>query len=344
MIVRREDGAGGKFMVDFLKKHIISRFGECRLGEIALADMDDSSDFNEFVLTTDSYVVSPPIFRGGSIGSLAICGTSNDLAVMGAQPYAFSLSLIIQEGFEIEKLGKILDDVQFWLSKLDANLITGDTKVVEANIDIIVNTAGVGVRNEHLTKNLEVVRDFRDYPFNWVRDCGLKEGDAIIVSGNIAEHGVAVMLERGFEFELDVKSDVYPIWLFLKDVLDVGGITAMKDPTRGGLAAALNEMAEKSGVGIIIEEEKIPIREDIKGFCELLGLDPLSMANEGKVVMGVVADMAEDVLKALHRAGQKNAEIIGYATSEFEDVVMETVVGTKKVIPPPMADPIPRVC
>ncbi len=344
MIVRREDGAGGKFMVDFLKKHIISRFGECRLGEIALADMDDSSDFNEFVLTTDSYVVSPPIFRGGSIGSLAICGTSNDLAVMGAQPYAFSLSLIIQEGFEIEKLGKILDDVQFWLSKLDANLITGDTKVVEANIDIIVNTAGVGVRNEHLTKNLEVVRDFRDYPFNWVRDCGLKEGDAIIVSGNIAEHGVAVMLERGFEFELDVKSDVYPIWLFLKDVLDVGGITAMKDPTRGGLAAALNEMAEKSGVGIIIEEEKIPIREDIKGFCELLGLDPLSMANEGKVVMGVVADMAEDVLKALHRAGQKNAEIIGYATSEFEYVVMETVVGTKKVIPPPMADPIPRVC
>ncbi len=344
MIVRREDGAGGKFMVEFLKRHIVSRFGKCRVGEIAMEDMDDSSDFDGFVLTTDSYVVSPPVFRGGSIGSLAICGTSNDLAVMGAKPYAFSLSLIIQEGFEVETLEKILEDVKFWLTELGAELITGDTKVVESNVGIIVNTSGVGARNESLEKNLEVVREFRKYPFNWIRDCGLGEGDAIIVSGNIAEHGVAVMLERGFEFEIDVKSDVYPVWLFLRDVLEVGGITAMKDPTRGGLASALNEMAEKSGVGILIEEERIPIREDVRGFCELLGLDPLTMANEGKVVMGVVPDMAEDVLRALHRAGQKNAEIIGYATSEFEEVVMETVVGTKKVVPPPVADPIPRVC
>ncbi len=344
MIVRREDGAGGKLMMEFLKTHVISRFGECRLGEISLSDMDDSSDFDGFVFTTDSYVVNPPIFKGGSIGSLAICGTSNDLAVMGAQPYAFSLSLIIQEGFEIEKLERILDDVRFWLSELNAKLITGDTKVVEANVEIIVNTSGVGIRNEHLARNLEVVREFRDYPFSWIRDCGLRDGDAIIVSGNIAEHGVAIMIERGFEFDVDVKSDVYPVWLFLKDALDVGGITAMKDPTRGGLASALNEMSEKSGVGIIIEEERIPIREDVKGFCELLGLDPLSMANEGKVVMGVVGEMADDVLKALHKAGQRDAEIIGYATSEFEEVVMETVVGTRKIVPPPVADPIPRVC
>ena len=149
---------------------------------------------------------------------------------MGAQPYAFSLPLIIQEGFEIEKIEKILDDVKFWLSKLDANLITSDTKVVEANVDMIINTSGIGIRNEHLAKNLEVVREFRGYPYSWIRDCGLKEGDVIIVSGNIAEHGVAIMLERGFE--LDVKSDVYPVWLFLKNILDVG-ITTMKDPTRG---------------------------------------------------------------------------------------------------------------
>ncbi len=344
MIVRREDGAGGKFMFDFLKKHVVSRFGDSRLGEISLSDMDDSSDFDGFVLTTDSYVVSPPVFRGGSIGSLAVCGTSNDLAVMGAQPYAFTLSLIIQEGFEVEKLERILDDFKFWLSKLDAKLITGDTKVVEANVEIIVNSSGVGIDNEHLRKNITVVREYRDYPYRWVRDCGLGDGDAIIVSGNVAEHGVAIMLERGFEFELDVRSDVYPVWLFLKDVLDVGGITAMKDPTRGGLASALNEMAEKSGVGILIEEERVPVREEVKGFCELLGLDPLSMANEGKVVMGVVSDMAEDVLKALHKAGQKDAEIIGYATSKFEEVVVETSIGTRKVLPPPMADPIPRVC
>jgi len=344
MIVRREDGAGGKFMFEFLKKHIISRFGESKIGEIALADMDDSSDFDGFVLTTDSYVVSPPIFRGGSIGSLAICGTSNDLAVMGAKPYAFTLSMIIQEGFEVNKLEKILDDVEFWLSKLDAKLITGDTKVVEANVEIILNSSGVGIGNEHLDRNIEVVREYRDYPYRWIRDCGLREGDAIIVSGNLAEHGIAIMLERGFDFDIDVESDVYPVWLFLREALDVGGITAMKDPTRGGLASALNEMAEKSGVGILIEEERLPIRDDVKGFCELLGLDPLSMANEGKVVMGVVKDMAEDVLKALHKAGQRNAEIIGYATSEFEEVVMETSIGTRKVVPPPMADPIPRVC
>ncbi len=344
MIVRREDGAGGKYMAEFLRKHVMSRFGNGRLGEIALMDMDDSADFDGYVFTTDSYVVSPPIFRGGSIGGLAICGTSNDLAVMGAKPYAFSLALIIQEGFKIEDLERILSDIEFWLSEIDASLITGDTKVVEANIEMIVNTSGIGIRNCFLERNLEVVREYREYPYKWVRDCGLREGDVIIVSGNIAEHGVAIMLSREFDFDLDVKSDVYPVWLFLKDALNVGGITAMKDPTRGGLANALNELAEKSRIGIFIEEERIPIRDDVKSFCELLGLDPLNMANEGKVVMGVVEDLADDVLKALHKAGQRDAEIIGYATSEFEEVVMETVVGTKKVVPPPTADPIPRVC
>jgi hydrogenase expression/formation protein HypE len=344
MIIRREDGAGGKYMGEFLKKHVMSRFGNCKAGEIALADMDDSSDFDSYVFTTDSYVVSPPIFRGGSIGSLAVCGTANDLAVMGAKPYVFSLALIIQEGFEVDVFRRIMDDIERWISKLDAKLITGDTKVVSANIEIAINTSGIGIRNCSLEKNLEIVREYRDYPYNWIRDCGLSDGDAIIVSGNIAEHGVAIMLSREFDFELEVESDVYPVWLFLQDVLKVGGITAMKDPTRGGLANTLNELAEKSGVGMIIEEERIPIREDVRGFCELLGLDPLSMANEGKVVMGVVADMADEVLKALHRAGQKDAEIIGYATSEFEEVVMETIVGTKKIVPPPTADPIPRVC
>jgi hydrogenase expression/formation protein HypE len=178
-----------------------------------------------------------------------------------------------------------------------------------------------------------------------IRDKGLADGDAIIISGNIAEHAAAIMASReGFGFDLNVESDVYPVWLFIKEVMSTGGITAMKDPTRGGVAAALNEIAEKSGVGILVEEERISIREDVKSFCDLLGLDPLTMANEGKVVMGVVADVAEDVLKALRKAGQKEAEIVGYATSEFNEVVMETVVGTKKVVPPHTADPIPRVC
>ena len=344
MIIRREDGAGGKYMNEFLKKHVMNRFGTHAVGEISLGDMDDSSDFDGYVFTTDSYVVSPPVFKGGSIGSLAVCGTSNDLAVMGAKPYVLSLAMIIQEGFEVEVFKGIMDDVERWVSEIGVKLITGDTKVVSANVEMVINTSGIGVRCEELEKNLSVVREYRDYPFRWVRDRGLREGDAIIVSGGLAEHGVAVMLSRELDFEIDVESDVYPVWLFLRDALRVGGITAMKDPTRGGLANALNEIAEKSGVGILIEEERIPIRDDVKAFCDILGLDPLSMANEGKVVMGVVEDLAEDVLKALHRSGQRDAEIIGYATSEFEEVVVETVVGTKKVLPPPTADPIPRVC
>lgn len=341
--IRKEDGAGGKYMMDFLKKHIVSRF-DSKANEISLSDLDDSSDFFDYLFTTDSYVVDPPVFPGGSIGSLAICGTSNDLAVKGAQPKFFSLSLILQDGFKVEVLEKILSDIEQWLKEIDGMILTGDTKVVESNVGIIVNTTGIGLKNEHLDRNIEIVREYREYPYNWVRDKGLKDGEAIIVSGNIAEHGTAILAFReGFEFEMDVKSDVYPVWKFVKEALDVGGITAMKDATRGGIAGVLNEMAEKSGVGILIEEEKIPIRDDVRSFCNLLGLDPLNMANEGKVVMGVVPDLAEDVLKTIKKF-DKNAEIIGYATEEFEEVVMETIIGTRKVVPQPLADPIPRVC
>jgi hydrogenase expression/formation protein HypE len=345
MIVRKEDGAGGKYMVEFLKKYVISRF-DSRIAEISLVDMDDSTDFHpDYVLTTDSYVVDPPVFPGGSIGSLAVCGTSNDLSVLGAKPVFLSLSLILQDGFPISTLEKILDDAEYWLKELGAKIITGDTKVVESNIGIAVNTSGIGTRNGCLEKNLEVLREYRNYPYSWVRDSGLADGDAIIVSGCIAEHAAAIMASReGLEFDLDVKSDTYPVWLFLSKALETGGISAMKDPTRGGIAATLNEMAEKSRIGMLIEQERIPVREDVKSFCDVLGLDPLIMANEGKVVMGVVSDQAEDVLKTLKKAGQKDASIIGYATSEFQEVVIETLIGTRKILPSPAADPIPRVC
>ena len=342
-LIRKEDGAGGKYMMEFLKKHIISRF-DYKANEISLSDLDDSSDFFDYLLTTDSYVVDPPIFPGGSIGSLAVCGTANDLAVKGAEPKFFTLSLILQDGFEVKTLEKILEDIKFWLKEIDAMILTGDTKVVESNVGVIINTSGIGLKNEYLEKNIEIVKEYRDYPYNWVRDKGLQNGEAIIVSGNIAEHGTAILAFReGFEFEIDVKSDVYPVWKFVKECLNVGGITAMKDATRGGIAGVLNEMAEKSGVGILIEEERIPIRDDVKSFCDLLGLDPLNMANEGKVVMGVVSEVANDVLKVI-RKFDKNAEIIGFTTNEFDEVVMETVIGTRKVVPQPLADPIPRVC
>jgi len=343
--IRKEDGAGGKYMMDFLKKYIIPRF-DSRVIEIALSDLDDSSDFHsDYLLTTDSYVVDPPIFAGGSIGSLAICGTANDLAVKGAEPKYITFSLVIQDGFVLKDLEKILDDANYWLKKIKAKIITGDTKVVDSGVGIIVNTSGIGTRNEHLLRNLAIVREYRNYPYNWIRDKGLSEGDVIIVSGNIAEHATAVMISREeFEFEIDVKSDVYPVWLFVKEILDEGGITAMKDPTRGGLAAVLNEFAEKSGYGIFIEEERVPIREEVKSFCELLGLDPLTMANEGRVVIAAVEEKAEDILKRLKKTGQKDAEIIGHVTSDFKEVIMETNIGSKRIIPPPVADPIPRVC
>lgn len=345
MIVRKEDGAGGKYMVDFLRKHFISKFNS-RVGEISLEDMDDSTDFHsDYVLTTDSYVVDPVVFPGGSIGSLAICGTCNDISVLGAEPSFLSLSLIIQDGFSVETLEKIVEDMEYWLKETNAKIITGDTKVVESNIGILANTSGVGLRNDPLDKNLGVVKEYRDYPYRWIRDSGLASGDAIIVSGGIAEHGTAIMSSReGLEFEIDVESDVYPVWLFVKKAMENGGITSMKDPTRGGIAGTLNEMAEKSGTGIMVDEEKVPIREDVKGFCDVLGLDSMSMANEGKVVMGVCPDLAEDVLKALEKAGQEDAEIVGYATDEFQEVVVETIVGTKKILPSPASDPIPRVC
>lgn len=343
-MIRREDGAGGKYMTEFLRKRIFSKL-DARVGEISLSDMEDSADFDaNYVFTTDSYTAFPPVFRGGSIGSLAVCGTSNDLAVMGAQPAFMSLAFIIQEGFDEGIFEKIVEDIRHWTGKIGVKIITGDTKVVEMNAGIFVNTSGIGVRNEALEKNLEVLREYRDYPYRWIRDKGLKAGDAIIISGNIAEHGLAMLLEReNLGFEIEVESDVQPVWFVVKSAMEVGGVSAMKDPTRGGIAEALNEMAEKSGVGILVEEERIPVREDVIGVCEALGLDPFTMANEGKVVMGVEGEMAEEILGVLRRF-DRNAEIIGYATDDFREVVVRTRIGTTKILPWPTIDPIPRVC
>ncbi len=343
-MIRREDGAGGKYMTEFLRKWIFSKL-DSKVGEISLSDMEDSADFDEmYVFTTDSYTASPPVFRGGSIGSLAVCGTSNDLAVMGAEPAFMSLALIIQEGFDEGVFERIMEDVRHWAEKVGVRIITGDTKVVEMNAGIFINTSGIGVRNDALEKNLEVLREYRDYPYRWVRDRGLKAGDAIIISGNIAEHGLAMLLEReNLGFEVEVESDVQAVWFAVKSAMEVGGISAMKDPTRGGIAEALNEMAEKSGVGILVEEERVPVREDVMGVCEALGLDPFAMANEGKVVMGVEREMSEDVLKVLRRF-DRNAEIVGYATDEFGEVVVKMRIGTTKILPWPTMDPIPRVC
>ena len=343
-MIRREDGAGGKYMTEFLKGRIFPLI-DSKACEISLSDMEDSADFHEdFLFTTDSYTAFPPVFRGGSIGSLAICGTSNDLAVMGAEPAFMSLSLIIQEGFDEGLFEHIMNDIAEWVRKTGVRIITGDTKVVEMNAGIFINTSGIGRRNRYLENNIAVIREYREYPFRWIRDCGLKDGDVIIVSGNIGEHGISMLLEReDLGFEIDVESDVNAVWSAVRDAMDAGGITAMKDPTRGGIAETLNEMSEKSGTGIIIHEESIPVRDDVRAVCDALGLDVLSLANEGRAVMGVIPEMADDVLKVLKKH-DRNASIIGHATSEFDQVVVKTAIGTQKILPPPALDPVPRVC
>ncbi|MCQ8897903.1 MAG: AIR synthase-related protein, partial [Hadesarchaea archaeon] len=199
---------------------------------------------------------------------------------------------------------------------------------------------------EELERNLREVRRYREMRSRWLLDSNLRPGDKILVSGTVGDHGVAILSAReGYGFETEVRSDVAPLNGLIREALEVGGIVAMKDPTRGGLANALNEWSEKSGVGILLHEDRIPIREGVRAACEMLGVDPLEMANEGKVVVGVVAQKAEEVLEALraHRLGRE-AELIGEVTDEFRGVVMETSPGGRRILPPPYGDPVPRIC
>jgi hydrogenase expression/formation protein HypE len=281
------------------------------------------------VFTTDSHIVRPIFFPGGDIGRIAICGTINDLAMMGGKPLALSCGMIIEEGFEIDDLARIVASMDDALGEAGANLVTGDTKVMEKGaIDgIAINTSGIGIAKKV------------------VRDNGLMPGDMIIVSGTIGDHGLAIMAHReGFDLGEQIKSDVAPLWGMVEKVLEAGPIHAMKDPTRGGFASAINEMARKSRVSVRIQEEKLPIRKSVRSAAAMLGIDPLEVANEGKVVMGVPPAYVNDILSALrlHRYGQ-DAAVVGRVTPGAH-VVMETTIGGERYIEPPMGDPVPRVC
>ena len=229
-------------------------------------------------------------------------------------------------------------------------IVTGDTKVVEKGVldGCVINVSGVGRRTDALESNLQIVRHFRkDFNSRWILDSNLSAGDKIILSGTIGDHGLAVLsAQEGLKFGSEIKSDVKPLNRLVQRLLgEVGGIVAMKDPTRGGLADALNEFSEKSHVGILIDESKIPIREDVQAACEMLGLDPLEVGNEGKIVMGVVKEKADEILDLLKSTEEgRNAEIIGEATQRFMGVAMETVVGGKRIIARPIGDPVPRIC
>ena len=341
------DGAGGEKMMEFIRRFVLANFGG-NAGEIPLGMLDDSAIIEGIAFTTDSYVVKPLFFPGGNIGSLAISGTVNDLSVMGATPVALSCALILSDGFPLEDLDKILRTMRDYASKAGVPVVTGDTKVVEKSAleGIFINTSGIGKRSQFLDGNIKAVRESRKFSYNWPNDSAVAEGDKIIISGTVGDHGVALLSFReGYGFESKIKSDAQPLNHMIAKALRVGGITAMKDATRGGVANALNEWAEKSKVGIVVEEDQIPYNEAVLSACEMLGIDPLEVGNEGKTLIAVVPQLADDVLKALKKTEEgREAAIIGEASKEYRGVAMKTSVGGLRIVEPPVGDPVPRIC
>lgn len=338
-------------MQKLISSNIMERIGSLKLEQsvdVSLQQLDDAGVVEGIIFTTDSYVVNPIFFPGGNIGSLAVSGTINDLAVMGAEPLALSLGLILEEGLLFSDLDVILDSIGKVTLKTKIPIITGDTKVMEKGaIDkICINTSGVGSRSAHLDSNLEEVRMHRDFEGEWLLDSNLRSGDKIILSGSIGDHGVTILSTReGYGFETKVQSDAQPLHAMTLKALQEGGIVVMKDPTRGGLANTLNEWSEKSDVFIEINEDKIPIKEPVVAACEMLGIEPLNIANEGKVVMGVVSEKAEEIVEVLRKTEEgRDAAIIGDVKSGDPTVILNTKVGGKRIVDMPIGDPVPRIC
>jgi len=324
-------GAGGEVMGELLR--VLTRLTHNNAGGIGLESLDDGAVIpvcgENIVFTTDSHIVRPIFFPGGDIGRISICGTVNDIAMMGGCPLALSCGMVIEEGFDIADLERIVASMDDALGEAGASLVTGDTKVMEhgALDGIVINTAGIGI-----AKRI-------------IRDNGLETGDKIIVSGTLGDHGIAILAYReGFNLGEQIYSDVAPVWGLVKEALAAGEIHAMKDPTRGGFASSINEMARKAGVGVRIYEECLPLRKSVRSAAGMLGIDPLEVANEGKVVMGVAEQDAEEILASIrrHKYG-RDAAIVGTVTSN-SGVIMETLVGGERFIEPPVGDPVPRVC
>ncbi|MCK4434291.1 hydrogenase expression/formation protein HypE [Candidatus Bathyarchaeota archaeon] len=343
-------GAGGTVMHDLVKNYIVKYFGNAANIEVSLEALDDAAVVNGIVLKSDSHAVKPIFFPGGDIGRIAVAGTVNDIAVLGAEPYALACGFILEEGLALTDFERILSSMRQTCVEADVSVVTGDTKVVEKGSlgGCVINTSGIGRRTAALEENLEAVKRFRSgFKARWILDSNLRAGDKIVLSGTIGDHGLAVLsAQEGLSFGSGIKSDVKPLNRLIQRLLgEVGGIVAMKDPTRGGLADALNEFSEKSHAGILIHEDKIPVRNDVQAACEMLGLDPLEVGNEGKVIIGVVREKAEEVLEVLRTNEEgKEAEIIGEATTVFTGVAMQTVVGGKRIISRPVGDPVPRIC
>jgi len=311
------------------------------LGNPVLNELDDGACLSiaekDLVFTTDSFVVRPLFFPGGDIGRLAVCGTVNDLTMMGAEPRYLSLGLILEEGLPFADLKRVIlsmRDALVEVKEVNVKIVTGDTKVVERGMGfgMFVNTAGIGVR----------------FPNADTRAVNARPGDEVIVTGTLGDHGAAVISCRdGVNLESGLISDVAPLWNLMKPLLRKGvDLHCLRDPTRGGLAAALNDIAESSRVGIRLFEKELPVRKEVLGVCRLLGLDPLNMACEGCAVVVCPGKSAGTVLDSLRsKALGRNARAIGHVIKHPKGlVILETEVGGERIVETPMGEDLPRIC
>lgn len=325
-------GSGGKLTHDLIARTLYPA-----LANPLLARMDDSAVFDiqgRVAFTTDSFVISPLFFPGGDIGKLAVCGTVNDLAVMGARPLYLSLALIVEEGLALVDLEKVIQSISLAAREAGVKIVTGDTKVVNHGSadQLFINTSGIGTILEGID----------------VSGGAARPGDKIIVSGTIGDHGVAVMAQReNLRFKAGVESDCAPLNGLVSQILSFkSALHCMRDPTRGGLATTLNEIAAQSQVSLRIYEDKIPVKESVRTACEMLGLEPLYVANEGKLIVICSAESAAAIVAALrqNRYGQDAAIIGEVASAPPGRVVLQTRLGASRIIEMLSGELLPRIC
>jgi len=336
-VVKLSHGAGGSTEDTLIHELFLKLFEKRQARDgIALDALDDGASIRigeyEVILSTDGHTVDPIFFPGGDLGRLAVCGAVNDTAVMGAEPVAILDSMIVEEGFPMEDLKKIVSSMNEAAKEADVAIIAGDFKVMpKGSLDgMVLSTTGVGILSGKR-----------------VLDSQAAPGDKIIITGTVGDHGIALMsMREGLSFETELVSDVAPIHETVKAAMDAGEVKAMKDCTRGGLAMALNEVAEKSKVSIWLDSGKIPVKKSVRAASDMLGLDPLEVTCEGKAIIVVACEDAEDILKAVRMTKYgKDAEIIGEVKPDRPGMVLlRTVVGGTRILRKPLSEPIPRVC
>ncbi len=330
-------GSGGRLSADLMRSIFLPAFANptlSRLDDQAIIQVKGT----RLAFTTDSFVVKPLFFPGGDIGSLAVHGTVNDLAMGGAKPLFLSVAFIIEEGLSITVLRRVVESLRAAAKKAGVEIVTGDTKVVEkgSGDQLFINTTGIGLVPDDLELSANRARP----------------GDKVLLSGSIGDHGIAILAQReGLEFECPVESDSAALHELVAAMLDVssnvsGAIRCLRDPTRGGISSTLNEIAEQSRVGIQLEESTIPIREEVRGACEMLGLDSLYVANEGKLIAIVAPEAADAVLSAMRNdpLGRKACIIGKVVQAESPIVTIRTELGTSRCVDMLAGDQLPRIC